>query len=243
MHRSPGFQFAVIALAALLLSHGPAQAQTTAPNRTGFSFGVNFANQGGDMEQAGQLLAEQLAFEFGGSWSSTKSGLTGYQVGAHYAVQTSPTFGIQIEGLYVRRGSSLKFTGEGVPGAMDSVSLTTEFQLNYIEVPLLARFSPSPAARVRAVFLAGPVIGFKATTNMKMSTMGQSQTEDISTGYKTTTFGLLGGIGLSALVGKTTYLTIQGRFYQGLSNVVDDPVMEVTSSDFAVVGGIEFLRK
>ena len=225
-------------LTAILLMAGSAQAQTQLGNRAGFFVGLNFANQGGDMDMIGQMLADELEFELGGSWSSNKGTNMGLGLGGFYTIQTSPTFGVQFEGQYIRRGTKLDLKGSD---GFTSVTLETEFQLNYLEFPILARFSPSPEAKFRPLIMVGPVVGFKTGANLKISAQGESDSESISEGYKSTTFGLLGSLGFSAQVGQTSFLTVQAPYYQGLTNPLDDPELEAKSGDFGIFVGMEFL--
>lgn len=227
-----------LVLIIVLLMAVSVQAQEKSANRAGFFIGLNFANQGGDMEMAGDMLAAELEAELGGSWSSSKGANMGWGLGGFYTIQTSPTFGVQIEGQYIRRGTKLDLKGSD---GFTTLSLETEFQLNYFEIPLLARFSPSPDAKFRPVFMAGPVIGFKTGANLNMSIEGESESESISEGYKSTTFGLLGSLGFSAQVGETSYLTAQARYYHGLTNPLDDDEIEAKSGDFGIFVGMEFL--
>lgn len=241
MHRFPNRHILILlVLITVLFIAISAQAQEKPANRAGFFLGMNFANQGGDMDSAGQDLANELEMEIGGSWSSSKSSITGGGLGGFYTIQTSPTFGIQIEGQFIRRGTQLDLTGTD---GFSTVTLETQFQLNYIEFPVLARFSPSPEAKFRATFMAGPVIGFLTSANLKMSAEGESESESISEGYSSTTVGLLGSIGFSTQVGETSYLTAQACYYQGLTNSLDDDDYEATSGDFGIFIGMEFLLK
>ncbi len=94
----------ILVVITLLLMVGSALAQGQPKNRAGFFGGLNLANQGGDMEMMGRLLAEELENEIGGTWSSKKSSNMGLGRGGFYTIQTSPTFGFQIEGQYIRPG-------------------------------------------------------------------------------------------------------------------------------------------
>ncbi len=222
----------------LLLMAGSAQAQAQYGNRAGFFIGLNFANQGDDMEMMGQMLADELELETGDSWSSSKGSITGLGLGGYYTIQTSPTFGVQIEGQYIRRGSKLDLEGSD---GISSITFETEFQINYMEFPILARFSPNQEATFRPVIMLGPVIGFKTGADLKISFEGESASQSMSDDYKTTTFGLLGSLGFSAQVGKTSFLSIQARYYKGLTNPIDDPELVAKSQDFGIFVGMEFL--
>lgn len=220
----------------LLLMAGSAQAQAQYGNRAGFFIGLNFANQGDDMEMIGQMLPDEL--ELVGTWTSSKSANMGMGLGGYYTIQTSPTFGVQIEGQYIRRGSKIDLKGSD---GISSITFETEFQINYMEFPILARFSPNQEATFRPVIMLGPVIGFKTGADLKISFEGESASQSMSDDYKTTTFGLLGSLGFSAQVGKTSFLSIQARYYKGLTNPIDDPELVAKSQDFGIFVGMEFL--
>ena len=151
-------------------------------------------------------------------------------------------FGIQIEGQYIRRGSKIQIAGRDIPtaGVPASLVVTTKFKLNYLELPALLRYSPSPEAKVRPVFLAGPVIGIKTGAHFEIEVEGASQSVDASSGYQELTVGLLGAIGMDVRVGKTTHLLLQARYYLGLTNPLDDPDIEAKSGDIGFFAGLEF---
>jgi hypothetical protein len=227
----------VLAVVSLVFAVGSAQAQTPLGNRLGFFGGLNIANESGDLDVLSADLAVLLADEFGGDWASETGSIQGLGFGAYLLIQRSPTFGVQIEAQYIQRGAKIDFTGNVMS---ESVTAETEFQLDYLEIPLLARFSPSPGANFRPLLVVGPVIGFKTGANMEMTIEGQSASVDISDGYKSTVFGLLGGVGFTAGLGQSTHLVVQGRYYLGLTNAIDDDTYSVKASDLGFFAGLEF---
>lgn len=228
---------------AMIVTAASAEILNLSQNRAGFFAGLNVANQGGDMEQIGNDLAAELEVEFGGTWTSSKGSNLGFGVGGYYVFQTSPTFGLELEGQYIRRGAKIDLTASGAPGLASGTGIESEFQINYFEIPLLARFSPNPAAGVRPVFLIGPVLSIKTGANLKLTIGDQSDTQSFSEGYKDLVFGVLGGAGISAQVGASSYLVVQARYYLGLSNSIDDPTLSAKSGDFGFFAGMEFTPK
>ena len=215
--------------AALLASPDQAAAQA----RWGFLGGANFATMGQDMEQMGDDLATELEFLLGGDWSASKTSSTGLALGAYYVLPASPTLGVQFEGQYVQRGVGFDF-------ANGAETADTAFKLDYIEIPILLRMSPNPAGKARAVFLVGPVIGFKVGADFEASGAGGSNSVDVGDGFSATTFGAVGGIGLDLRTGTSSSLMLQGRYYLGLANALDDEVYTSKSGDFGVYLGMEF---
>lgn len=229
----------ILAVTVLVLIAGMA-GKAAADNRGGFYLGLNFANQGGDMEQVGQELGRELEAEVGGSWTTSKGSITGLALGGYYLIEHTPTVGFQIEGQYIRRGTKLTLDGTGIPAAVPNLSMDALFKIDYLEVPLLVRISPSPDARFRPIFLLGPVVGLKVSANLEMKTNGLSDSADISDGYKSLNLGFLGGIGFAARVGETSSLVVQARYFLGMSNTLDDAVYEASSQDFGIFAGMEF---
>ncbi len=213
----------------------------TLPSKGSFGFfgGLNVASLGGDFEDIGRILASELEGEVGGDWTSSTSSLSNPGLGVYYLFNLSATFGLQLEGQYIRRGGGLELRGTSVPtvGALD---MEVGFKLSYIEFPLLVRYKGNPTAKVRPVLLGGPVIGFKVAASMELSAQGENVSQDISDGVNSTMFGLLGGVGLAIDVGKTTALVFQGRYYLGLTEPIDDADFSAKSGDFGFFVGLEF---
>lgn len=217
----------------------PVQAQIE--SRLGFLGGVNLVNQGGDMEEFGDEMASGLAHELGGFWSSEKKASVGFGVGAYLLMNFTTALGIQVEGQYVRRGFRLDLSGnyEGI-----DISETATFKLDYLEIPVLLRVSPSPGAAVQPLLMVGPVFGIKrgAELGVAVEAGGQSaeSSVDISEGYNDTTVGLMGAFGLAGPMGSNSRWVLQARYYAGLTNAIDDANVEAKSSDVGIFAGMEF---
>lgn len=205
----------------------------------GFFGGVNAASLGGDFENIGMMLASELEAEVGGDWTSSTSSLTGLGLGVYYLHNLSPTFGLQLEGQYIQRGGGFDLEGTNLLD-IGSLDMEVGFNLSYIEFPLLVRYKGSPTAKVRPVLLGGPVVGFKVGSTMELSANGQSSSQDLPGGVNSMTFGLLAGAGLAIDVGQTTALVIQGRYYLGLSEPIDDADFSTKSGDIGFFVGLEF---
>lgn len=231
------FRIFLILAALSVLAAGPASAQ----NRFMVFGGLNIANQGGDMDQVGDMLASELEFEFGGDWSATRGSITGLGAGVGILIPTSTTFGVQVELQYIRRGSKFDILGRDISmgGLPSSIDMTAKFKLDYLEIPFLFRYSPSPDAKFRPVFLAGPSVGMNVKSSFEVEIDGSSQSQDAGAGYADGSLGLMGGLGLDAQVGETTHLIIQARYYLGLTNVLDDPDLEAQANDLSFFVGLE----
>lgn len=212
-----------------------------AQNRFVVSGGLNVANLGGDMDEIGDQITSELAVGFGGDWSAAKGSITGFGGGVGILVATSPTFGVQVEGNYIRRGSKFDIEGRNISlgGLPPAIDMTARFKLDYIEIPFLLRYSPSPGAKVRPVFLAGPSVAMNVSANLEVEIEGNSVSEDAGEGFADGTLGLIGGLGLDVLVGETTHLVVQARYYLGLTNALEDPDLSARSGDLGFFLGLE----
>ncbi|HKI83654.1 MAG TPA: porin family protein [Candidatus Krumholzibacteria bacterium] len=223
------FVFFALILPILFLCHTDAEAV-----RIGFFGGLNIANQGGDFNKLGEEIEAELENQTGVAWTVEKKAELGPGFGAFVYLPATPTLGVQIEGQYMRRGCKFELSSSGA-GSGDA-----KFHLDYIEFPVLLRISPPMTGASHFFFVAGPVIGFKTSANLEVSSEGQSVSGDVSEGFKSQTFGALGGIGWETGVGATASLMLQARYYLGLTNVIDAPDFSSKASGFGIFAGLEF---
>ncbi len=116
-----------------------------------------------------------------------------------------------------------------------------EFQLNYLEFPILARITPRPGTKVQPVILFGPVVGFKTGADFKTTEAEESFSNNVTEGYATMTMGLLAGLGVSVQMGPRNFLTVQARLYQGLTNPMEYDQHRTMPHDIGFFAGMEFL--
>ncbi|HET8838841.1 MAG TPA: porin family protein, partial [Flavobacteriaceae bacterium] len=91
-------------------------------------------------------------------------------------------------------------------------NVTINFNLDYINIPLLAKFYPTPEFNL---FL-GPQAGFLVSANEKVMTGEyENSKNDLSEILRDMDFGLLGGIGYDFDFG----ITLQAHYYLGLINI------------------------
>ncbi len=179
----------------------------------GFKGGLNFAT----WKYVGPLDLE-----------SAFVNLKGPVVGGFFSLGLGPV-AIQPEIYYSRRGVRL----EEAPAWM-------EFQLNYVEVPVLVKITvlPGPFGPYLA---AGPYGSFLLTAKGLMSDGDLEVSEDIKSDFKSTDYGLVfgGGIEFKLAVVK---LIVEGRYTMGMANIVADPGEGESAKNkgFSVLVGIGF---
>lgn len=136
----------------------------------------------------------------GGSISSSST--TGFVIGGYATFEMSSGIMLQPELLYVQKGSESSFG-----------SSTTTTNLDYIEIPVLAKYSFSAgSSSFKPYAAAGPYLAF----NMNAETEGGGQTTDISDNVKGTDFGLAGEVGANI-----SGFNIGLRYDLGLTDIDD----------------------
>ena len=179
--------------------------------QAGVRFGVNFAD---------------LRFEENEDVEDLDT-RTGIAVGGFVVWPLTPAFAVQTEALYSQKGASL--SEDGVTGTLE---------LDYLDVPVLARFSTSPGSNTRVHLYAGPSFNFNVRARTKMSFAGETAEEDFSDEVKSFETALV--LGASFEVNR---LLFDGRYSWGLTNIdkedgTSDPAVKTRA--FTLSAGIRF---
>ncbi len=171
--------------------------------RFGAKAGVNFANISGDE-------------------TDDVDGKTGFHVGAVVEIPLSDKFAFQPELVYSTQGAKSEFTEDLGGGILDLGTTTFEYstKLNYLNIPLMAKFYPVQGFSIQA----GPQIGFLLSGKEKVESSGTalgvstsaSAEEDLEN-TNGIDFGLNFGLGYQLDMG----LFFDGRYNLGLSNIWD----------------------
>ncbi|MDO8835054.1 MAG: porin family protein [Vicinamibacterales bacterium] len=145
----------------------------------------------------------------------------GFAGGAFLTLSLLPGFAIQPEVLYVQKGTELGVDGTDFSGSVN---------LDYIDVPVLARLSVG-AGGARVYFVGGPSFNF----NLKAETEFNTETDDVTDDVERYEISVVLGLGVE--IGK---LLVEGRWMEGLKNVSTDLDVENKSRTFAIMAGIRF---
>jgi len=133
---------------------------------------------------------------------------------------------LQVEALYSQKGTSLD--NEEGKGAI---------KVDYLDIPILARFSSGPATKASFHVFGGPSIGFKLRAHGTGDFAEDGDDDDIGDDVETMDFGIVAGAGVDF-----GHLTLDARETWGLSNIAKDPDDDekVKTRTFAVMLGIRF---
>ncbi|AFD08415.1 porin family protein [Solitalea canadensis] len=156
----------------------------------GIKGGVNFASAN-DIKFTGDLSD---------SYKQTADGVTGYHLGV-WAEVGIPTISFQPELLYSRKG--FKTTNE--------TGQEAEVKMNYLDIPLLAKFKPLPLLH----FVAGPQVSIKLAD--KISGPSDFTSALNADSFKSGDWGAVIGAGVSI-----SNIQLDARYVWGLSKVEND---------------------
>lgn len=123
--------------------------------------------------------------------------------------------GLQLEGLYSMRGA--KAEGGDV-----------KLKLNYIDVPLLARFGATSASGIKAFVFTGP----QASFNIKAEAEAFGETVDLDDEIEKLDLGWTVGAGVDV-----NRFTFDARYTMGLMNIAKDDTDSTKNRTFTVMIG------
>lgn len=149
----------------------------------------------------------------GSGYSGTKLN-TGFSAGGYLTLSLLPSFAIQPEIYYTQKG--WKESGTLFGSAYEGKS-----RLNYLEIPVLAKFSFG--VLVKPYFVAGPAFATLLSAPAEVTIGGTTVTGDIDGVLKKSDLGLVLGAGVTTPI----KLSLEARYTLGLSSI-DDSGLDVT---------------
>jgi len=184
----------------ILATAGIAFVQAQENVQFGLKSGLNFASLNGDSSDEINLDPR-----------------IGFHIGGFVEIPVSEKFSFQPELLYSTQGAKLKDTDDFGAGLGD-VEIDGVFKLDYINIPLMAKFYAAEGFSIEA----GPQIGFLVSSESETdATFNNGQTisnkEDLKEFTSSIDFGINLGIGYKLESG----LNFGARYNLGLSNVND----------------------
>lgn len=129
--------------------------------------------------------------------------------------QPSPRFGLQAEALYVRKGATIR--GDYIDSGGNVAPFDAHLNLDYLEIPLLARVTLAPSGVLGPYLVAGPSFGI--TLHGRFDGGGAYTDQDLED-MKSVDVGLAGGFGVAFPAGGWKAL-VEARYTGGLSDLYD----------------------
>lgn len=221
-------RIAILLFSVLLLCGSPAKGQVDIS--PGVRVGLNSSSVGGDTDAYARAFAG-----LGGQDLNVETSFvnrTGYTVGAYALLDFSGPFALQPELRYIQRGFELIVTVGSVPNRRTTAP---EIHLDYVDIPILARYEVPVSEGVSPHVFAGPAFGF----NIKAESVVSGETNDESEGTSGTDVELEMGAGvdfdLSALGFGTGAVTLDGRYGYGLTNLIDSDQVDYSIANRALM--------
>jgi len=185
--------------------------------KAGLKIGMNRATfHGDDVKEMEQVFGEKM---------ESKWGLC---VGGFIRFNISKAFAIQPEVLYTMKGAKIGAT------VLDITS-KWEFNLSYLEVPVLVKFMIPTPGGVKPNLYAGPALAIKLSSKIKHEVPGWPVEEEDLEGMKDTDFGIIVGAGVD--FGK---LMVDVRYVLGLTTLSDEGDEDVKSGVISLMIGFSF---
>lgn len=155
-------------------------------------------------------------------WEDAKSYRTGFTGGIFLNYAFDGALSVQPELLYSQKG----FTGNLYDGYVD---VDVSPQLDYIELPLLAKFTFG-GGKLRPCVFAGPSLAFATSSKLKVSVGWVSTKIDISSLTNDTELGVVAGAGFDYETARGTF-TFDARYQRGFTNLVESGTIDILGSE------------
>ena len=171
----------------------------------GLKAGVNFANVAVDPDDG-----------------ASPSGRPGALAGVFATVPIAWGLTLQPEAIYTVKGASFKFDG-----------FDSDYIVDYVEVPVLARFRLLRSAYV----VAGPSMAFRLRARTRIPFGGSTEEVDLDNEVETFDLGIVGGLGID--VGRWL---VDARYTHGVSDTDKDTSddVKIRNRVFSLSAGVRF---
>ncbi len=212
--------FVTEAFAFMLLLPNPSSA---AEIKGGLKIGAVSAKlYGGQVEDLEAILGEE-----------SKSRI-GFSAGGFITFNIAEVFAIQSEILYTMKG--IKYEGEII-----GTTIKVWWELDYLEVPVLAKIIIPTKGSVKPSLFAGPAVALKLSGKMKTEYGGEPGEGDIED-IKRTDFGLVIGGGLDFGLGSSGRgsLSVDIRYSLGLSSISEFEGNDIKNRVLSMMVGYSF---
>ena len=203
----------------------------------GFRGGLNVANQSDENTAFRPWDHDILSDPLYADDYSTAS-ITWFEIGCFFNYEVSPSFSIQPELKYTRKGVNVTGLGtfedsyDGDDLAAEYDVLVDKIELTYIEVPVLLKFKLPAKGNFRPSIFAGPAMAFNIGQSREMDVEytvfvdgypvdGFIRGEPEITNLKSTDMGLVFGGEIRIPYGSIN-LSLDARYTMGMTDVFED---------------------
>lgn len=176
-------------------------------------------------------LANYSTFAYQNEIDEATDDGTGYKLGFGGGLRAiynfTPMFGIQPEILFTQRGAEVEIDTQ-------ALSVESSTTLNYVQVPILARFNvPAGGDMITPKIVAGPTVGYFLSGTAEV---GENEADIESDDVNSIDIGAAAGVGADFGVGPGS-LSVDLRYFRGFTSVDDND----QDADDAVNTGFTFM--
>ena len=168
----------------------------------------------------------------GGSDVVSADSRGGIRVGASTLLPLRPNLDLQLGTAYATKGATEQEFGVDV-----------EFEIDYLEIPLLLRFTPSIEGTLSPHFMVGPALALRVGCSAKAGAEGVEISVDCDDAefgdeIKTMDFGAVAGAGLDIPTSGSLTVSLDVLYNLGLSSISESG--DVKNRAFSILAGITF---
>ncbi len=156
---------------------------------------------------------------------------TGWGVGISLEYFIIGPLSLQAELNFSRKGSTYRLNSDGL-------EYSEKYILDYLEIPVLARFYLRRNLMPEIYFYAGPSAAFNLKARLKVSLDDLEETVEVDN-LRGMDFLLNAGAGLSFPV-KPVAIILEARYSRGLKSVVTEPEADLRNKSFLALVGFKF---
>jgi opacity protein-like surface antigen len=174
---------------------------------------------------AATMTGDELEAAPGASWEPGY--IPGGIIGAFASFALTDKWAIQPEVLYSQKGSNFE---EVVSWGDTARTSTIRIELQYVEVPVLVKFTIPQTGRFQPFFYAGPVVAFNTSSSVKFETIvegdgkklyhGDDYSGNIHNAKSVIIEGTV-GVGVEWKLGSNV-LSFEGRYTRSFGSVFED---------------------
>lgn len=155
--------------------------------------------------------------------------INGFLLGGFVRFGVSGGFSVQPELLFSRKGAEA-----------DTLGTRGTIKLNYVEAPILLRYTIPVRSSVLATVFAGPAIAGRLSSDAEATRFGRRVTTSVDDEVKVFDSSIVLGFEIQ-FPGDRRGVTVEGRYTQGLSEIDDtDSDLKVKNRVFSIVVGLWF---
>ena len=175
--------------------------------------------------QAGGSLAT-----FGGSDVESPDSRIGLRVGASALVPLRTNLDLQLGAAYAAKGAT-----------EDEFGVDIELSVDYLEIPLLLRFTPSFEGTLSPHFTIGPALAFRVGCNAAARAEGfeisaDCDDEEYDGEVRTIDFGAVAGAGVDIATSGSLTVSLDVLYNLGLTSISESD--DVKNRAFSILAGI-----